>query len=202
MAQPQPLQEPEAIHRAAGGGRRDISDGLRLEVEILDSLEAEDEKENGSDGKGLTLLVADDDRELRLYIRHCVLAEGGPIDRVIAAGDGVEAMERLRREGADILVCDAFMPRMDGFALCEAVRDDPRFHDLPVLLITGEITPGQVSRRALETNIDAILFKPFNARRLCEAIEDLLRSRSPPDHRRQPPDRPADGARQGIEPED
>lgn len=168
--------------------REPPSDALRLEVEILDSLAAQETPENGPVGEGLTLLVVDDDPELRSYIRRCVLGMGGPVDRVIAAANGLGALERLRGERPDLMICDALMPGMDGFELCAAVRADPELRWLPILLITGEMTHARARRRAVDAGADGVLAKPFNARRLREALEALLRSRAPPGQAALPPD--------------
>lgn len=170
------------------GPREPLSDLLRLEVEILDSMPGDTGPEDVGPGEGLSLLVADDDEEIRHYVRRCVLSFGLDIRRVLEARDGGEALERLRGEPVDLLVCDARMPVMDGLELCAAVRGDPDLFELPVLLVTGQMSPDQARRRALEAGADAVLLKPFNALRLCHQIEGLLRGRSPPDRSGLPPD--------------
>lgn len=157
------------------------SDLLRLEVEILDSMPDEAPPEGSAAEEGLVLLVADDDMEIRRYVRRCALSFGLGIQRVLEAGDGRDALERLRREPVDLLVCDVRMPVMSGFELCAAVRADPELRGLPVLLVTGQMSASEASRRAREVGADAVLSKPFNALRLCHQMERLLRSRSPPD---------------------
>jgi len=56
---------------------------------------------------------------------------------VTAAADGAVAWQALQERGADLVVSDVDMPRMDGFALTEAVRGSERFRDLPVVLVTA-----------------------------------------------------------------
>lgn len=123
----------------------------------------------------LTLLVVDDDADIRLYVRQCVLGDGDRIGKVIEAADGESALTALRTHRPDVLVCDVFLPRLSGYALCERLRADPATSRIPVLLLTGGTTPDETTRRAREAGADGVLFKPFNARRLCDAIERVIR---------------------------
>jgi CheY-like chemotaxis protein len=128
------------------------------------------------DPEGLTLLVVDDDADLRLYVRQCVSGGTRSFSRVIEAADGVRGLEVLEREPVDVVVCDIVMRRMDGLEMCARVREDPRTSDLPVLLMTGADPSGDSLRRA-EQLADAVLPKPFNAVRLRAAMEDAIRAR-------------------------
>ena len=160
--------------------RKDLSDALRLELEMLETLEsASGEQRTAASGR-LVLLVADDDPEIRGYISRCVLALVESVGKVVEAANGNQALEHLRQHGADILVCDVVMPVLDGFELCRTIRRDPELRDLPILLVTGEGDPREMERRAVEAGANSWLAKPFNARRLCDRIELLLNSRSPP----------------------
>lgn len=127
---------------------------------------------------GLTLLVVDDDPDIRFYVRQCVLGEAGRIAKVIEAADGESGLAALRAERPDVLVCDVLLPRLGGYALCERLRADPATSRIPVLLITGGTTSDETTRRAEEAGADGVLFKPFNARRLCTAIERVIRGRA------------------------
>lgn len=169
--------------------REPPSDDLRLELEILDARPGQAAADLRGDGTGLTLLVADDDAEIRLYVSRCIQSLPGPVGRVIGTADGHSALEHLQRGEAQLLVCDALMPGLDGFELCAAIRRDPALRALPVLLISGQVPLGQARKRAERAGADAILAKPFNARRLCEAIENMLGKRALP---RAPPRPPPD----------
>ncbi len=135
----------------------------------------------------LTLLVVDDDPDLRLYVRQCVLTASGPVDRVIEASDGERGLASLQAERPDVVVCDVLMPRMGGFALCERIRADPETSDIPILLLTGGATNDETLRRADEAGADGVLLKPFNAHRLRAAVDRVIeiRARDPlhPDDR-------------------
>jgi len=109
------------------------------------------------------VLVVDDDAEVRSYLRTCLK----PLTRhILEASDGEEAL-RLARSTSDLalVIADVIMPRMDGLALRDALRADPRLAHVPVLLITGDATLA-----------GEILKKPFNARTLRARIAPLLPS--------------------------
>ena len=110
----------------------------------------------------LTVLVADDDADMRRYLRGCLLAFG--VAYVLEAADGHEAL-RLAPE-ADLVVSDVRMPGLDGASLCEALRADVRTRTLPVLLISGETCGPPCG--------DGFLPKPFNAATLRGEVERML----------------------------
>lgn len=119
-----------------------------------------------------TVLIADDNDEMRTYLR-------GHLEhsyRIVEAGTGRAALELARKTLPDVIVCDVMMPGMDGYELCEAVKQDPALDFIPVVLLTA--------RAAREDRIegwregaDAYLTKPFDMSELHARIENLLASR-------------------------
>jgi two-component system, chemotaxis family, chemotaxis protein CheY len=116
-----------------------------------------------------TILIVDDDPDMRLYLRGCLRGLGEAAGAVIDAADGVEALRRVRADGVGLVISDVVLPRMDGLALRQAIRDDSMHAHLPVLLISGD--PGAV---LLYGPDDAFLAKPFNARELLAAVRCLM----------------------------
>ena len=117
------------------------------------------------------LLVADDSVTTRTLEKSILEAAGY---EVIVAVDGANAWELLQEQGADLLVSDVDMPRMDGFALTEVVRGSRRFGDLPVVLVTARGSD-QDKARGIEAGADAYLVKSgFDQKNLLETIAQLL----------------------------
>jgi CheY-like chemotaxis protein len=83
-----------------------------------------------------SVLVVDDDQNVRsLYVD--ALTESG--HAVALATDGLDALARLRDGSMPcVVLADARMPRMDGFELSRAVREDPQLNSVPVVLLTGD----------------------------------------------------------------
>jgi two-component system chemotaxis sensor kinase CheA len=117
------------------------------------------------------VLLADDSMTTRTLEQSILEAAGYD---VLACVDGQEAWERLQAEGADALVSDVEMPRMDGFALTEAVRGSPRFGRLPIVLVTARSTP-EDKARGLQVGASAYLVKSaFDQTHLLETLRQLL----------------------------
>jgi two-component system chemotaxis sensor kinase CheA len=117
------------------------------------------------------LLIAEDSLTTRSLEKHILEAAGY---QVVAAADGRDAWRLLQERGADLVVTDVEMPRMDGFALCEAIRRSPRFRELPIVLVTALESEADKAR-GLEVGADAYLLKSaFDQRKLLETIARLL----------------------------
>ncbi|HYI02496.1 hybrid sensor histidine kinase/response regulator [Hyalangium sp.] len=117
------------------------------------------------------ILLADDSPTTRALEQSLLEAAGY---EVLACADGQEAWERLQQVGADALVSDVEMPRMDGFALTEAVRTSPRFSRLPVVLVTAREQP-EDKARGLKVGASAYLVKSaFDQTHLLETLRRLL----------------------------
>jgi two-component system chemotaxis sensor kinase CheA len=93
---------------------------------------------------------------------------------VATAADGEEAWRLLQEHGADLVVSDVEMPRLDGFALTEAVRGSKRFRDLPVVLVTARGNDADRSR-GVQVGANAYLVKSaFDQRNLLETLAQLF----------------------------
>ena len=82
------------------------------------------------------VLVVDDSLTVRRVTQRLLVREGY---RVTLAKDGLDALERLAEEVPQVVLSDIEMPRMDGFDLVRNIRADPRWRDLPVIMITSRI---------------------------------------------------------------
>ncbi len=80
------------------------------------------------------ILVVEDTRLLRKIYTEKLTAEGY---EVFSAGDGVEALEVLRHQHIDLVLLDLIMPKMSGLEVLEAMRDDPRIDNVPVLILSN-----------------------------------------------------------------
>jgi two-component system chemotaxis sensor kinase CheA len=119
------------------------------------------------------LLLAEDSLTIRTLEKTILEAAGY---EVTVAVDGADAWRLLNERGADLLVSDVEMPRMDGFALTSAVRDSPRFRALPVVLVTAR-EKDEDKARGIEVGANAYLVKSaFDQRNLLETIAQLLSS--------------------------
>jgi two-component system chemotaxis sensor kinase CheA len=117
------------------------------------------------------VLVVDDSITTRALEQSILEAAGY---EVLTAVDGAEAWKTLQEHGCDAVVADIEMPRMDGFALCEAIRASKRFQELPVVLVTALETP-EHRARGLEVGADAYLGKSsFDQQTLLDTVRQLV----------------------------
>jgi two-component system chemotaxis response regulator CheY len=92
---------------------------------------------------------------------------------VVEAGNGREGLERLRQLGAaKLALVDWNMPEMNGLEFVQAVRANPSYARMPLMMVTTETEMAQVSR-ALEAGADEYVMKPFTRDVILEKL-DLL----------------------------
>jgi two-component system chemotaxis sensor kinase CheA len=117
------------------------------------------------------VLVVDDSITTRTLEQSILEAAGYDVSTAV---DGADGWNALQERGADAVVADVDMPRMDGFALCEAIRGSKRFKELPVVLLTAMETPDHRAR-GLEVAADAYIGKSsFDQRALLDTLRELL----------------------------
>jgi two-component system chemotaxis response regulator CheY len=84
------------------------------------------------------LLVVDDSSTMRKVIRKVLSLTDLPLESVDEAGDGAEALKRLRSSSYDLVLADLNMPVMDGRELLEAMGADPALRSVPVIVVSSE----------------------------------------------------------------
>jgi len=91
--------------------------------------------------------------------------------------DGETGMVMATESPPDLVLLDVAMPRLDGFTVCRALRDDDRMRETAIVLFTASVA-GDLQGRADEAGADAVLMKPMDPKRVAEEIERLI---GPPD---------------------
>ncbi|MBI4219817.1 MAG: response regulator [Chloroflexi bacterium] len=116
------------------------------------------------------ILVVDDNNDILTMFR-VVLEQMGHI--VGEASNGPEALRLIRREMPDLVLLDVNMPGMDGYAVLEQVRADPRVRDTRVIMITARDQPMDLVR-AFELGVLFYLLKPFELGELVSRVKQAL----------------------------
>ena len=117
------------------------------------------------------ILVADDDQALSRTLSW-ILKENGY--EVLTIPGGERLFEHLQAEPFDLLLLDIMMPRVDGLQLLQRVKSDPRFKDLPVLMISS-MPPEEATVRSLGLGAADFIPKPFRVRELLARVKAHLR---------------------------
>lgn len=113
-----------------------------------------------------TVLVVDDSDTVRRFAALALRARGL---RVLTARDGLDALERLTAEPADLVLTDLSMPGLDGYALIRALREDAETAGLPILILSS--LPADADRCG---GANAYLPKPLDAKRLQYEVAKYL----------------------------
>ena len=117
------------------------------------------------------VLLVEDSALIRAMEKR-ILEDGGY--KVTATVDGVDALNSLGSRSFAAVVSDIVMPNMDGLALTARIRGEPRYRDLPVILVTS-LASDEDKRRGLEAGANAYIPKPsFDQRLLLETLKRLI----------------------------
>src|ERR671930_1307811 len=122
-----------------------------------------------SDGAGKILVVDDVPENVRLL--EAVLVPRGY--EVVTATDGQAALDLVETEEPDLILLDVMMPGLDGYAVCQQLREHEETAVLPVIMVTSSI--GQEKTKAIEAGADDFIPKPFNHDELLTRVRSLLR---------------------------
>ncbi|MFQ6042969.1 MAG: response regulator transcription factor [Candidatus Poribacteria bacterium] len=126
------------------------------------------------------ILLVDDDLDF-VESTKAVL-ESGASYQVTCAYDGEEALERIKEEKPDLIILDIMMPKKHGYTLCEELKSDAEYSDIPILLLTAVGSKMSRSRytaqMGLMTKADDYIDKPVKPEELLNRVKHLLETRS------------------------
>jgi two-component system, OmpR family, KDP operon response regulator KdpE len=118
--------------------------------------------------KKTTIVTADDDPQLLRLVTRNLQLEGY---NVIAASDGQQALTEIKENSPDLVLLDVMMPKMDGFTVCNRVRE---FSTVPIIIVTAR-GQDQDKVRGLDLGADDYLTKPFSVDELLARVRAVLR---------------------------
>ena len=118
------------------------------------------------------IAVVDDDIDIANYLK--ILLK--PQYKVSLYFDAASALKGMEEDAPDLVISDVVMPGMDGYALCEAVKNDIQLSHIPVILVTAKVAvESQV--QGLDKGADAYVTKPFQPAYLMALVKSLLENR-------------------------
>ena len=113
-----------------------------------------------------------DDVELNLELQKTYLTSSGY--DVVVAMDGEEALEKVETEHPDLVLLDVMMPKLNGFEVCQILKNDPKTRFIPVIMVTA-LQDVEDRVRGIESGADDFISKPFNKMELMARVKSLLR---------------------------
>jgi CheY-like chemotaxis protein len=120
------------------------------------------------------ILCVDDESAILNFLEAVLLPRGY---EVIKAENGEEALEKLKEERIDLVISDVRMPKMDGFELCRRIKEDDRYRNIPVVMITG-LTANKERIKGIEAGAEDFISKPFDPDEILARINMLLKAKS------------------------
>jgi two-component system chemotaxis response regulator CheY len=122
-----------------------------------------------------TVLTVDDSSAMREILRLVLTAAGFGVAQ---AEDGVHGLGMLGGAAPDVIITDINMPRMNGFGFIEAVRRNPRYRGVPILVLSSENDP-QKKARARAAGAVGWIVKPFTPAKLLDTVDRVSLGLSP-----------------------
>lgn len=126
-----------------------------------------DSEEKGvADLSGLKIMLIDDSRTIRRSAETMLSKEGC---EVITANDGFEALSLIHKHEPDLIFVDIMMPRLDGYQTCAIIKNNARFKNVPVVMLTSKDGLFDKARGRI-VGSDHYLTKPFTRDELLAAV--------------------------------
>ncbi|HIH87006.1 MAG TPA: response regulator [Methanosarcinales archaeon] len=117
------------------------------------------------------ILIVDDELDTLIPLKRALEAEDY---LVVEASSGMEAIEKTRSNHPDLILLDLMMPGMDGFEVCNVLKDDTLTGSIPIIMLTAK---GEIDDKieGIETGADDYVTKPFDLSELKARIKMILR---------------------------
>lgn len=123
-------------------------------------------------GRTQHVLIVEDDQITSLVISEYLSAHGY---RTTIAANGLDGVERFRADRPDLVLCDALLPRVNGFDTCSAMRHSADGASVPIVMMSAYY---RSHRQAIEQvpglDVDGFLVKPFDLDILLDRVHSLL----------------------------
>lgn len=138
----------------------------------MDSLLREDEAENLNDPSKPSVLVIDDNADIRAYVHTLLNSEYS----IIEAADGTEGIRKAMKYVPDVIISDVMMPGIDGIECCRRLKGELQTCHIPVILLTA-CSLDEQRIQGYAGGADSYISKPFSSQLLLTRIRNLIESR-------------------------
>ncbi len=117
-----------------------------------------------------TVLVVEDEPNIVLSLQFLMKQAGFD---VCVAGDGEQALEMVESDPPGLIILDVMIPKRDGYDVCRAIRANPAWKDIPIIMLTAK--GRDVEReKGLALGANDYITKPFSTRELTEKVKGLI----------------------------
>ncbi|MGH9794447.1 MAG: response regulator [Candidatus Acidiferrales bacterium] len=121
------------------------------------------------------VLLVEDDPDIQKVVRMSLKMKG--VKEVVVTDNGEECLAKVAEFTPDVILLDVMMPKLDGYATCRKLKENPATRDIPVIFLTAKAQHYEV-KQGMESGALGYLIKPFDPMTLHDQIADLLASRT------------------------
>lgn len=121
------------------------------------------------------IIVIDDEPDFAAIVQSNLKKEGFEVE---VAYDGVEGLEKIKQDPPDAIVLDVMMPEKDGYEVCSELKQDEKYQDIPIVMLTAVADHVGSTRYShadgMSMEADDYLPKPASAEQITESIKSML----------------------------
>ncbi|QOY88252.1 response regulator [Paludibaculum fermentans] len=121
----------------------------------------------------LDVMIVDDSAAIRKILHRVLIQADVPLGKVIEAGDGQEALDKLKSAMVGLILSDINMPNMDGLQLLGALKTQEATKAIPIIMVTTEGSSAKVME-AVSLGASGYVRKPFTAEQIKEKLAGLI----------------------------
>jgi CheY-like chemotaxis protein len=155
---------------------------LATRDDILDAVRQHYLRGDTSSNNSLKILVVDDSLEVTSSLGGALRGEGY---EVLTANDGVDGLKLAFSQMPDLILCDAVMPKLDGYGLMRAIKANPATTQIPMILLTSKASPEE-EHRALKSGFHDFIAKPMMTIRVVSRVKRAFEIMGKPRPQAQP----------------
>ncbi len=149
----------------------DVIPGIRNSRDLVVFSPESEDNATGQGGAN-TLLIVDDNDEIRSFLREYFMNTYTILESV----NGVHGLEQALKSQPDLIISDVMMPEMDGVEFCRHIKSNVQTSHIPVILLTAKTTHSN-QKEGMSMGADVYMSKPFSPEMLSLTVQNLLRSR-------------------------
>jgi two-component system chemotaxis response regulator CheY len=122
----------------------------------------------------IDVMIVDDSGAIRKILQRMLGNAGVPLGRILEAGDGLEAIEKLKSQTVNLILSDINMPNMDGIQLLSELKNSADFKHVPVIMVTTEGGEAKVME-AIQLGAAGYVRKPFTVEQIKDKLNSLFK---------------------------
>ncbi len=129
----------------------------------------------------LKILVVDDYAENVELLQELLVNNGYD---VIPAYSGEEALQKVSKDIPDLILLDIMMPKMDGYQVCEALREKVETKEIPIIFVTAKTEVKDWTHAIFNVGVNSYITKPINPKKLLDKVKSVLKMKQTRDELR------------------